>query len=144
MVCRSNIHNIWPKKTNITVEYSQLVVKENRHSVKNSQFVVKENQHGQIFPTSGQISPSYKHHPCHYLWREDSALQVVKDSQHYTLLTQRISKTFCRFRKSSYICPRYKHIVKPLCMTRADCNPTTYTIFRRQPVSHCQQRSKCL
>lgn len=113
---RSNIPNSRSKKTK---------------PVKDSQLPVKENQVGQTLPTPSQRKPT--------------SGQRFPTSKSFFYF-QRIfsSKTFCRYEKSSYLWPRYKHFVKPLCMTRADGNPTDIHHIGGSLFPHCQQRTECL
>ena len=118
IMCRSRKTNIQSKKTNMMVKHFQLPVEENQHPVKDSQLLVEENQVGRRFPTPGQVFPTY------YQRFPTSGQRFPTSESYFSSNVDFFLKTFCRYEKSSYLWPRYKHFVKPLCMTRADCNPT--------------------
>lgn len=112
-----------------SVEYSQYLVKK-------TQYLVKHSQHlGQRFPRRRSRKTKLRSNIPNIWSRKSNSVKdsqvPVKNSQDYnslTVITKKIpTKTFCRIRKSSYLCPRYKHIVKPLCMTWTDCIPRQHT-----------------
>lgn len=134
---RSNDTNNQSEKPNSLVGASQHPVGDSQHKAWNIQLSVEETKLGRKKPSKSRIKPTSS------LVEENQV--PVGYSQHYAFLTYISAEKFGTSGNIPYLCPRYKHIVKPLCMTWTDCNPLRtyiYTNIGGSLFPHCQQRSR--